>query len=386
MEQLIGQLRNPVSLVLTALLIFVVVRWVIAAVRARRAVRHLEQAGAGLERMQAKFSFIARSADSFRSALNKDKLVRLVLENVLDMGGSEYGFLLLNDYARGQLVYETGRGIDRTMLKQLTFGLREGVVGEAVKAGQLQFLEPADEERRFLKDLKREALVPEAVAIVIPITVEKEVAGVVVMYCSAENRHYLEAEPELVDAVSSVAGVALGSAIQCELAILDRLTRVYNHEFFMRRVEEELQRCRRYRSPLGLLMLDIDHFKSFNDTYGHQMGDTVLREVSTAVSQQIRLVDVCGRYGGEEFGVIMPDTDQAGAAMVAERVRAAIESAAFGGRRQDPLHVTVSIGVSAWEWPVAEKLKREELIDRADKQLYRAKRDGRNRVCVQGTN
>ena len=374
---------NPLLWVLLALLVAALVKLATVVSRAKRLRAASDSFQGECERVQLQLSFLDRVAASFSSVLNKDQLVRLVLENFLSMAGSEYGFLLLNDYARGQLVYETGFGIDRTMLKKLTYGLREGGLGRVVKTGEMDFIEPGDEEGAFLKDTKRNSLVPGRAAACFPIAVEGEVGAVVVAYCTHESRQYLVSEPGLVGTLSRMAGIAMGSAIQCELAILDRLTRVNNHEFFQLRLQEELERSKRYHLSFSLLMVDIDHFKPVNDTYGHQKGDEVLRAVATVMCQQIRLVDLCARYGGEEFAIVLPDTDRDGAVQVAGRVRTAVEAMDFTGSGRT-FHVTISTGVAAWEWPDGEKVTREELIQRADKQLYRAKRDGRNRVCALG--
>jgi diguanylate cyclase (GGDEF)-like protein len=163
------------------------------------------------------------------------------------------------------------------------------------------------------------------------------------------------------------------------LAKLDGLTGLYNHRFFQERLGEEIKRSERHARPLALLLLDVDHFKDFNDTHGHMTGDAVLREVSRLLLESSRVEDVVARYGGEEFAMILPETASEGAEVFASRVRRVFESKRLeeGGLHRDT-KITVSIGVAGW---TAESTP-ESLLRAADQALYQAKREGRNRVCV----
>jgi diguanylate cyclase len=161
-----------------------------------------------------------------------------------------------------------------------------------------------------------------------------------------------------------------------ELAALsstDGLTRLPNHTAWLEAVEREFARSKREGQPMAVLMLDLDHFKAINDTHGHPVGDEVLRGVAEVLREALRLHDVPGRYGGEEFGVLLPACDIAGAEAIAERVRRKIEWASFAGS----LRVTASIGCAALE---ANDLFAASLIARADRALYAAKAAGRNRA------
>jgi two-component system, cell cycle response regulator len=161
------------------------------------------------------------------------------------------------------------------------------------------------------------------------------------------------------------------------LAVTDELTGLYNRRYFDRHLGVMLTKAHEQERDMALMVLDIDHFKSVNDNHGHDVGDAVLREFSARLKRNIRGVDVACRFGGEEFVVLMPDTDRGQAEMVAERVRQAIAERPFEVRTQRALTVTVSVGVS-----IAEALgdTPEGMIKRADVALYRAKREGRNRV------
>jgi two-component system, cell cycle response regulator len=160
------------------------------------------------------------------------------------------------------------------------------------------------------------------------------------------------------------------------LATTDGLTGLYNHRNFQDLLAKELERSRRYKRPLSLLILDIDHFKTFNDTYGHPVGDLVLKEIALCIRKSIRVNDVPARYGGEEFVVIVPEESQPGALTVAERIRTTIEKHTIVSLGRQ-LKVTVSIGCATYPDHASTQ---QALIDIADKALYFSKENGRNRV------
>lgn len=162
------------------------------------------------------------------------------------------------------------------------------------------------------------------------------------------------------------------------LAITDSLTKVFTRRHFFNRFEEELRRSAELSLSLSVLMIDIDNFKSFNDTYGHLVGDVILKTVADVVRSNCREIDLIGRFGGEEFTVALPLTSKDGAFFAAERIRRSIESTPIRAF-DETLSVRVSIGVSSSPQDAATK---QELIDKADWALYRSKRTGKNKVSV----
>ncbi|HMI56922.1 MAG TPA: sensor domain-containing diguanylate cyclase, partial [Gemmatimonadaceae bacterium] len=163
------------------------------------------------------------------------------------------------------------------------------------------------------------------------------------------------------------------------LALTDSLTLTLNRRALMDRLDSELDRARRYSLTLSLLMVDLDHFKAVNDSFGHLAGDEALRGVAHVLQREARSVDVVARYGGEEFVVILPETGEDGAVKVAERIRARVSEQQSEGLVPMPA-VTVSVGVAT---VLSTQIQApEELIALADEALYRAKAQGRNRVCT----
>jgi two-component system chemotaxis response regulator CheY len=163
------------------------------------------------------------------------------------------------------------------------------------------------------------------------------------------------------------------------MATYDRLTGLYNRHAFDHRLTDELQRARRYRRPLSLIMLDIDYFKRYNDTHGHLKGDALLSELGSLLIASVRSTDAVARYGGEEFAVVLTETDKANASLVAEKIRAAVAAYPFPFRESQPDGaLTVSVGVAGFPEDVPDPAG---LLEAADQALYRAKHSGRNRVA-----
>ncbi len=162
------------------------------------------------------------------------------------------------------------------------------------------------------------------------------------------------------------------------LSITDGLTQVHNHRYFQDRLREEFRRAQRYDDSLSLILIDLDHFKAFNDEHGHQVGDTVLCDVAAALQRSVRETDLVARYGGEEFAILLPRTPLAGALTVAERVWREVGALHTGPQRS--LTVTASLGVSSF--PHQSVNSPEQLVHSADQSLYRAKSEGRNRICL----
>jgi|KBSMisStaDraftv2_1062788.scaffolds.fasta_scaffold58969_2 two-component system cell cycle response regulator len=168
--------------------------------------------------------------------------------------------------------------------------------------------------------------------------------------------------------------------LSLEMAITDQLTGLHNRRYMSRHLSTLIVNAEKTGRPVAFLILDIDHFKSVNDTYGHDIGDEVLREFAGRISANVRGIDLACRYGGEEFVVVMPETDVAFAAVVAERLRRSVETTPFAvSREPHRLELTISIGIAGSE---RRGDTADALLHRADQALYRAKREGRNRVVA----
>ncbi|MCX8124012.1 MAG: sensor domain-containing diguanylate cyclase [Spirochaetes bacterium] len=215
--------------------------------------------------------------------------------------------------------------------------------------------------------------------IVVPLKSKNSLMGILLLGKKITGGGFSNSEKEFLHYVARFGAVAVENSRLYLMSTLDRMTRLYIHHYFEIRLLEEMKRSQRYNTPLSLLMCDIDHFKRFNDMYGHLQGDSVLKEVAAIFLKDLRKMDIPCRYGGEEFAVILPQTRLEQAGVVAQRLRKIIEQHHFKGEN-GPLHVTISIGVAQFE-PTRD-LATKDFISRCDKALYKAKEMGRNRVAL----
>jgi len=213
--------------------------------------------------------------------------------------------------------------------------------------------------------------------LVVPVLRSGQLMGAMELYLNAW-RELTEDQADLLNGVASQAAIAIRHAqlfeAQEENALTDELTKLPNRRALAQRFLQEMQRARRHHNAIAFLMIDLDHFKQVNDTYGHLNGDAVLAELASILSTSARESDVCARYGGEEFALILHETTEAGARTLAERIRAKVAAATFPGG----LKLTISVGVAATD----EAALFTNLIERADQALYAAKQGGRNQVRV----
>lgn len=214
----------------------------------------------------------------------------------------------------------------------------------------------------------------------IPLTAQKKVIGVMAL-CQHQSPAFVRDGQAILDLVHNQVTIVIDNARLYEatrqLAITDGLTKIYNHRFFQELFEKEFTRSDRYNTVFSLIILDIDHFKKVNDTYGHLCGDEILKSLAALVKSCLRSMDVVARYGGEEFAVLLPETGGTEAFQTAERIRRAVEGTRFMGTEQG-LNVTVSLGVATY--PSADVNERADVIAKADSALYEAKESGRNRA------
>jgi diguanylate cyclase (GGDEF)-like protein len=213
----------------------------------------------------------------------------------------------------------------------------------------------------------------------IPLISFGQTLGVLVLD-SAQKGSFSVSDIESLESVADICATAIQNAHYVErvkqLAYLDGLTGIFNRRFFELRIEEEVERARRFDAGMAVIMVDIDQFKRLNDEFGHLLGDEVLRQVSSIFSQQLRKIDVVCRYGGEEFAILLSQTNQKHAMGVAEKLRRLIESWQFPGV---PRPVTISAGVATCPH---HGTTRDQLVKAADAGLYAAKQSGRNCVRV----
>lgn len=211
----------------------------------------------------------------------------------------------------------------------------------------------------------------------VPLIAKNTAVGILRLEERRDGLPFNDDDAALYQSLGAQIGVAINNAQLYSLAVTDGLTGLYVRRYFDLRMGEEFDQARRYRRAFSLMLFDIDHFKKFNDTYGHQTGDLVLQQFANLLRASTRRSDICCRYGGEELAVILPETRLADAVRLAEKLCATVRQYAFHGTGGEELHVTSSIGVADFR----ETLKDPgEMVKAADEALYRAKRNGRDRI------
>jgi diguanylate cyclase (GGDEF)-like protein len=306
---------------------------------------------------------VRRIGESVASNLDRDALLELVVQAALDGVDATGGRATALDPATGRAFVERAR------------------VGRLDGYGTLM---DQVEHEALATEALAESNTPEASALAYPLRASEggeHVLGLITV--ARAGRPFTQSERKLFAYLAGQAAVSIENVDLHELvqrqAVTDELTGLSNHRRFQELITQEVERSKRFGQDLGLVMLDIDHFKAVNDTYGHQQGDVVLREVARVLRESSREIDEPARYGGEELVVALPQTDLDGAYLFAERVRSALGTLRVPRVDDDGGHLRVTASFGAAAIPGAGEDK-DALIAAADAALYRAKRAGRNRT------
>jgi diguanylate cyclase (GGDEF)-like protein len=340
---------------------------------------------------QRRYEQLLSLGQALNKRLDKQVLVQTIIEAASRMTSvaqaNSIVSLWLLSFETDTIRFERGLYCDEAMFLQTEFQLTEQPFSRVISTQQPGIFPAGDEGLTMVRREKFSQLRSTPVMMVIPLLVENSVMGVLVLFCHSDILKNYEEQTPFYDVVWGKLALGLAIAVQGEVAILDRLTGTHNREYFMKRLTQEIERSNRYQLPLSLLMVDIDNFKLVNDMLGHPQGDAVLRIIAKLIKKSVRVIDLVGRYGGEEFIVMLPDTgygedatSATGALVVAERIRKAVDDEFRG--LQKPLNLTVSVGIAVRRFPEDRVTDYRELIRLADEQLYRAKTTGKNKVSV----
>lgn len=307
------------------------------------------------------------------STLNLQELLNLILDLVMKLLKAERGSIMLLDDEKQELRIAVAKGLAPEVIERTRVRLGEKVAGYVLETGRPLLIADPHKSPSFqrIKDTK----VHQGSLIAVPLIAKEKKLGV--LNISKPAPYTLdEKDLEFFKALSNQAAIAIENARLYELAIKDELTKLYVRRYFDQRLKEEMRRAKRYRGSLTVMLLDIDHFKGFNDTYGHACGDEVLQFLSRVMREQVRGVDIVSRHGGEEFAILCPEQTLKDSLAPAERIRATVEATelTLAGHK---VRCTVSIGVASYP---TDAQRPEALLEMADQALYFAKNSGRNRV------
>ena len=215
--------------------------------------------------------------------------------------------------------------------------------------------------------------------LLVPLKAKGIVNGLILLGEQIIDEQFSAYEKDYLLNIAILASIAISNAFLFEMTTTDMMTKLRMKHYFYTVLLDKMEESAFTEKPLSVIMCDIDHFKNFNDSYGHSCGDEVLKSVARLIQNQTRSVDVAARYGGEEFCMLLPDTDAAAAEFIAERIRKGIEGMAIEYEGQK-MSITLSLGVAQYD--TNRDLTCTSVIDRADKALYLSKQSGRNKVMV----
>jgi diguanylate cyclase (GGDEF)-like protein len=344
-----------------------------------QSVRILHFSGAKTRNLDALY----RASHAFSTLLEEEQVVRTTLETAVGMFETDASMVALASLEGEALSVRAGRG------QHQAGKVLEGLDGELARwvlenRKAIRYSRGMRGEEAGLFQRRDSLLGGIQSCLMVPLAAGDRALGVIRLD-SRRSDAFQEYDQEVLQTLANQAGLALENARRIrqvqELAIRDGLTGLFNHRYFQERLNEEISKADRYHKDLCLIMMDVDHFKKFNDQYGHPEGDRVLRSVAETILKSVRQkVDIAARYGGEEFVVILPETGLQAGAELAERIRQRVEENLVArGDGNGVFRVTLSLGVSAFPFDARDQ---GTLIQTADEALYRAKEAGRNKVSI----
>ncbi|MDH3211729.1 MAG: sensor domain-containing diguanylate cyclase [Myxococcales bacterium] len=314
------------------------------------------------------------------STLCLREVIERLLDRVLVHLDSEIASILLTG-PDGRLRIRHSCGLPEEVVASTCLGLGEDISGYVARVGSALLIEDIEQDSRFRRRNHERYYTRSAISV--PLRIHGTVMGVINVNNKRNREAYTPDDLRLVEAIAGHAAVALFNAQRfeetLERAQHDALTGLANHGYFWSTLDREVERARRYERQLSVAMIDVDHFKRFNDRYGHVAGDEALAGIARVTREWSRVHDFASRYGGEEFALILPETGSEGSFAVAEKLREAVGAARFS--HAEPGGLTVSVGVATFP---QDAHTAGQLVEIADARLYQAKAGGRNRVCAGG--
>jgi diguanylate cyclase (GGDEF)-like protein len=315
-------------------------------------------------------------------------LYETILDTSVHLAGAEKGSLMIPEDNTSYLTIKAARGINKRLLSEIKIKAGEGIAGWVFREGIPLMVDDIEKNDRVLS--KKRPKYRTGSFISIPLKIGEKTIGVLNVSDKLTGEVFSKDDMVLMKSFASYASIALERSSYYnlvghlrELSITDSLTGLFNRRYFEERFFEELHRSERHNLTFSLAMVDIDDFKVFNDSEGHLAGDEILKNIANIAKDCLRVSDVLARFGGEEFAVIMPQTDKDEAFLVAERIRKSIKEQIPKFWSKFPKdNITVTIGLATYPFDGKD---RKELIRNSDKALYRGKMEGKDKTVTWGT-
>lgn len=321
-------------------------------------------------------------ARNLAHATSSRDLHQLIVETLANEVGADLAALATYQENQQRLAVVATHGYRAVLVEDLRIPPGVGVLG-GVFASRLPMLVVDATRERMTRPRRLRYRTGSFLAV--PLFAGRLGLGVVALTDRRDGLPFTRSDLTAVRALAAPAALALARDLLniraqelAHAAAVDALTGLFNRRYFETRITEEIQRARRYGLDLALLIVDADDFKAINDRLGHLAGDRVLKTMADVLRRSVRAFDVCTRFGGEEFAIVLPGSDAKSATLSAERIRHRVDSLRFDDGLPADLHPTISVGVAV----LSADATAQDLIGRADRALYRAKAEGKNRVRV----
>lgn len=334
------------------------------------------------EKIQA-LETMAELGKAITSTMQPQEVLRVIVKKTTELLPSSVWSVMLLDETTNQLKYEiliNEPSIDRN--KPVEIG--DGLHGWAAKYANSIFSSPELKLTEYAVPKHLDHLTKNHSWMVVPMKSKNKVLGTIHLQRKiGEKKSFVEEDLKILQTISDYAAIAIENAKNFQqvqqLTIRDDLTHLSNARHLHEILDNEINRSTRYHKPFSMIFMDIDNFKKVNDTYGHVHGSQLLCETAQVIQKHIRIVDHAARYGGDEFVIILPETNKVEAFQIAERIRAAVQENKFLERDKISVRFTASLGVATYPGDAQTK---DDLIKMADNAMYNAKKDTKNKVIA----
>ena len=319
------------------------------------------------------------------SSLQLDQVLRTIMEKINEVLRPDTWSLLLMDTEKKELFFQIATGKGAESLKDVRIKVGQGLAGWVAETGEAVVVPDTTKDSRFFGQVDAKTKMETRSIVAVPVRFREQCLGVIELINSIGPEGFSARDMALLEALADYAAIAIENARHVqrihELTITDDCTTLYNARHLNFMLDTEIYRSHRYAFEFSLIFIDLDHFKSVNDTHGHLMGSKLLAEIGQAIKDKCRLIDLAFRYGGDEFVVLLPQTSKENAMGVARRLHKLIREAVWLKESGINARVTASVGVAAYP---SDSRTKAELLHLADEAMYLVKNSTRDSVAACG--
>jgi diguanylate cyclase (GGDEF)-like protein len=353
------------------------------AIRRREDVLAKMKAVASLKQKIQELQALNEIVQAISSALKPKEILRIIMEKTADLIKAEGWSVLLLDHAQGELVFEAAAGEAGKKLLGLRLKIGQGVAGWVAKYGQSLIVSDVTKDPRFYSGVDKKTKFITKSILCVPMRSRDKIIGVVEVVNKIGGEPFTPDDLEIFENLVAHVTIALQNAAMYrkmeEASLIDDLTKLYNVRFCNKYLDQYFDGRKTVKAIISLVFLDIDFFKLVDDNYGHLVGSETLRYVGERIKRVVRNEDIVVRYGGDEYIVILPNTDKKTAKVIAERIRKEINQEPFYAFNNKKFKISVTLGIATYP---DDAKTRDDLIGKADKAMYEGKLSGRDKVVL----